>query len=675
MSSEFPDQRGEFLDDFYAECDELLGNIGGCLNRLDDSSNSVLPQASDLESLFRYVHSFKGISAIVGLREAEELAHHAENLLRLLSQRALAWQPAHLDLLAHVNHRLEQIVTAHRRQQSLPDTRDLLLQLQPYDRPATPRPPSESGAAAIERDSAAPADVPATAGKIRWRASFSPSAELDQRGVNINQVRTRLSALGEIVRAAPSIHAGGSMSFEFEIAIREIPTDPDTWERDGIILRPLESGPASVAPTQPRNLATDAGASSMFVAPSHIVRVDLSRLDDLMRITGELVIHRSRLEERIAHLTGDRSALQEVNLSFGRSLRELREAITRVRLVPVAEIFGRLPFVVRDLANETGKKVRLTIEGHDTEIDKYLVERLKEPLLHLVRNAISHGVETPGDRTSAGKPAEATLTLRASTAGQWVVIQIRDDGRGVDAAKIVARATAAGIAISNPPTDAELLNVITRPGFSTRDEADRAAGRGVGMAVVQRTVRDLGGSLSLASESGLWTQFTLKLPLTLSIAETLLVSGGGQTCAIPQGFVDQIIEVDAAQVRRVQRTEVAPYRDGVLPLTHLRSLFGVAPATSGSWPTLVLNSEAGSRGLVVDRVIGQREVVVRAMQDPLIQVAGVSGATELGDGRPVLILDPAAFSGSAVRPPQRPIPATRAESVAPSVALRSAAAR
>src|SRR5687768_8166763 len=215
MSSDFSDQRGEFLDDFYAECDELLGNIGGCLNRLDDASSSVTPQASDLESLFRYVHSFKGISAIVGLREAEELAHHAENLLRLLSQRALAWQPAHLDLLAHVNNRLEQIVTAHRRQQALPDTRDLLIQLQPYDRSAGPAASADVGAPAIEPASAPPVELPAAEGKIRWRASFSPSAELDQRGVNINQVRTRLSALGEIVRAAPSIHAGGAMSFEF----------------------------------------------------------------------------------------------------------------------------------------------------------------------------------------------------------------------------------------------------------------------------------------------------------------------------------------------------------------------------------------------------------------------------------------------------------------------------
>jgi two-component system chemotaxis sensor kinase CheA len=653
MSSASPDLRGEFLDDFYAECDELLGNIRTCLNQIEASSRRTPPDAAAIEPLFRNVHSFKGISAIVGLREAEELSHHAENLLRLLSQNKVTWTPEHLDLLAHVNHRLEHIVTAHRRKEPLPATDDLLAELKPYDPTAQIANSDESPAAPTDRDPVPPfASAQVGAGENRWRASFSPSVELSGRGVNINQVRTRLSSWGEILRAAPSIHPGGAMTFEFDVAARTEPGDLAPWEADGILLRRLEN-PTPRATAANRTVTGDAATSSMFVAPSHIVRVDLSRLDDLMRITGELVIHRSRLEERIAHLTGDRTALQEVNLLLGRSLRELREAITRVRLVPVAEIFGRLPFVVRDLAGETGKKVRVTIEGQDTEIDKYLVERLKEPLLHLVRNAISHGVESPEGRERDGKPAEATLTLRASTAGQLVVIQIRDDGRGIDAQKIITRAASLGIPISENPSDAELLSVISLSGFSTREEADRAAGRGVGMAVVHRTVRDLGGSLTLESKPGEWTQFTLKLPLTLSIAETFLVSAAGQTCAVPQGFVNEIILVDSAEVHVVQQTELAPYRDGVLPLTHLCALFGASTPPSPQWPVLVLNSERGLCGLVVERVIGLREVVVRAMLDPLIQVTGISGATELGDGRPVLILDPVALSSGPVRPQPR----------------------
>jgi two-component system chemotaxis sensor kinase CheA len=195
-----------------------------------------------------------------------------------------------------------------------------------------------------------------------------------------------------------------------------------------------------------------------------------------------------------------------------------------------------------------------------------------------------------------------------------------------------------------------LLNLIATPGFSTRDEADRAAGRGVGMDVVARTMRELGGQIALATEAGKFTEFTLRLPLTLSIAETFIVSAGDRTCAVPQGFVQEIVQVPAAGLRQLQRVEVAPYRDGVLPLVRLHSLLGLAATARPQLTVLVVESERGAAGLVVDRVHGQREVVVRPMQDPLLRVPGVSGATELGDGKPVLILDPALFTRGAVRP-------------------------
>jgi two-component system chemotaxis sensor kinase CheA len=271
-----------------------------------------------------------------------------------------------------------------------------------------------------------------------------------------------------------------------------------------------------------------------------------------------------------------------------------------------------------------------------------------------VRNAVSHGVETPAERTRAGKPEEATLHLRAATAGQSVVLQIRDDGRGIDAQKIAGRASQMGIAVSRAPSNSELLGLITRPGFSTREETDRAAGRGVGMAVVQSTVRELSGSLSLESEPGQWTQFTLRLPLTLSIAGTFLVSAAGQTCAVPQDSVEHVMQFAEADVRQIQDAEVISFRDGVLPLVRLRQVFGAERSSATQLPLLVIGSERGLCGLVVDKVHGQREVVVRAMTDPLIQVPGISGATELGDGRPVLILDAATLSSGAVRPRNDP---------------------
>jgi two-component system chemotaxis sensor kinase CheA len=475
-------------------------------------------------------------------------------------------------------------------------------------------------------------------GRAIWRAVFTPSADLNARGVSINRVRERIGALGEIISAEPSI-LNRTMRFEFRVALVSAPADLAVWSGDGVEWQLLH---AAVTP-----IAAEAGAeAALSIAPSHVVRVDLGRLDELMRIAGDLVIQHSRLQQRI----GADEALQETGVALGRSLRELRHALKRVRMVPLSEIFSRLPFVVRDLAGETGRLVDLTIEGQETEIDKYLVERLKEPLLHLVRNAISHGVELPAERLAAGKPERATIRLRATPAGETVRIEISDDGRGVDAAIVTARAREHGLAVPDRIDEAALLTLLCTPGFSTSSKVDRAAGRGVGMAVVADTVRELGGALMLATTPGKGATFTLRLPLTLSVTGTIIVKAGAQTCAVPQAFVEEIVQVPPSALRAVNGVEVASYRDGLLPLVRLHNLFKIATPPVALAPVLVIGTERGSAGLLVDRVVGQREVVVRPLHDPLVRVPGVSGATELGDGKPVLLLDPAALTRGAVRP-------------------------
>jgi two-component system chemotaxis sensor kinase CheA len=303
-----------------------------------------------------------------------------------------------------------------------------------------------------------------------------------------------------------------------------------------------------------------------------------------MRITGDLVIQRSRLEQQLTRRARgdavlDIEEMEEVNDGLARSLRDLRESIMRVRLVPVAEIFSRMPFVVRDLARETQKEVRLSLSGQQTEIDKFLVERLKDPLLHLVRNAVSHGIEATPERLAAGKPAAATISLNAATVGDHVLIEVADDGRGVDASQVAKSALAMGLTVPETLDSTAVLNLLCAPGFSTRTEADRAAGRGVGMAVVNNTIRELGGTLVMHSQLGQGTRFTLRLPLTLAIAEAFIVSSGDQTFAVPQMFVQEILQMTGDQVHRVNHTELLPYRDSVLPLVRLRSLLRADDST------------------------------------------------------------------------------------------------
>lgn len=668
--SEFsPELRAELLDDFYTECGEHFSTMREQLAALENGLANQSLDSAALETLYRTLHSLKGISAIVALRPAEQLAHAAENFLRRLTKHEAPFDAAGADVLVSVIQKLEQIVSAHRQHQPVPSP-DFVIQRLAEMVETTPasvapntgnepqtEPSHESNARNESPDSEPQGTIPSAVNvktesssahpsRQVWRAIFTPSKALDARGVNLTAVRAELSAFGEILQATPKITQGGGMAFEFLVNFSGPDQDLARWANLGVVLERLDQPAEKVAETSPRPRgaqAEDSGAASLSIAPSHIVRVDLSRLDDLMRITGELVIQRSRLQERLTRAVGsagdDRTGLHEVSHAFGRSLRELRQAISRVRLVSVSEIFTRMPFVVRDLAQEAGKDVRLLLEGQQTEIDKYLVERLKEPLLHLVRNAFTHGVESPAERRAAGKAAQATILLRATPEGQTIKIQIRDDGRGVDAAVVARRAQQAGLVVPEVLDDTALLDLLCTAGFSTRDEADRAAGRGVGMAVVHNTVRELGGSLRLESVRGQFTEFTLRLPLTLSIIDAFTVSAAEQICAVPQSFVQEIVPLEEGDVHVVQKREVMPYRNGMLPIVRLRQMFGLSKAPSGRTNVLVLNSERGQSGLVVDRVLGQREVVVRPIQDPLVQVPGISGATELGDGRPVLILD------------------------------------
>jgi two-component system chemotaxis sensor kinase CheA len=647
--------RAELLEDFFAECDEQLSNVRTQLGTLEEAREDGPPMTAALASVYRSIHSFKGNAAIVGLTPAEHLAHAAETLLRRLTRREAPVTEDTLDLLGSVGDRLEQMIAAFRARHPLPEAGDLLERLGHESTQevaaAEPLPPRNG-----EPDlaSADPVEDARARGFETWRASFAPSPALDARGVNVNSIRTRLGALGEIISATPQIKDGGKVIFDFALALRGIPTDLAAWEADGVTFSAATAPPAAGERTSAPAEAVRAAAAP--AGAGHIVRVDLSRLDELMRITGELIIHRSRLQDRIAQDAGTGGGLQEVNVAFMRSLRELRDAIVRVRLVPVLEIFSRLPFVVRDLSRDHGKKIRLVLEGQDTEIDKYIVERLREPLLHLVRNAVSHGVETPEERVAAGKPPEATLLLRASTAGDLVQIQIRDDGRGIDAEKVAVRARASGLDVPGTPGEPELLRLICTPGFSTRDTADRAAGRGVGMAVVDTTLRELGGSLVLSTVAGQFTQFTARLPLTLSIADVLLVSAADHVCAVPQGNVEEIVLLPATEIRLINQAEVGPYRGGLLPLVRLGSLFGDRPAETAELTVLVIQTERGACGLTVDRVQGQREVVIRPMNDPMLRVPGMAGATELGDGRPVLVLDTTTLQQAVL--PRRAAPRT-----------------
>ncbi len=633
----------QFIDDYFSETDEHLATVRRVLLEIESAST----RAADgglLQELLRALHTLKGLSGMVGLTAAEEVAHAMEDGVRALPRDRGA-PPDLLELLFTGEAVLEASVEARRSGVA----------------PASPGPYVDrmrdvlyAGSTALANVARDPASASQSALAARGRAvcsfEFTPSAELMSRGVGVDVVRQRLASLGDITATTPRVRQGGGVVFEFDVALRAGMTPDDAWRDDGVSwqLRRDADEPGSVGLVVHSVQPTPAPGYTAPIA-SNVVRVDLTRLDDLMRMVGGLVVARARLSEQLvqASETGSSAAwenLHETSEAIERQVRSIREGVMRVRLVAVSEVFERMRFAMRDVARETEKAIRLEFSGQETEIDKLVVDRMLEPLLHLVRNAASHGIETRAERISAGKDPEGTICLRARAAGDRMIIEVQDDGAGMDGQRIARRATALGLVTSGETLGPDaLLDIICSPGFSTRDTADMTSGRGVGMAVVRSTIRGLGGELLVDSVVGQGTRFTIELPLTLMITDALILEVGDQPMAIPQIALREILPLDPAAVTQLEKNEVMSYRGRVIPLVNVGAVFKLRPSDNARRHVLIVGSDAHAAGLVVDRVVGLREIVVHPVSDPMIAVPGISGATELADGRVSLILDAAAL--------------------------------
>ncbi|MGH7702492.1 MAG: chemotaxis protein CheA, partial [Gemmatimonadales bacterium] len=374
------------------------------------------------------------------------------------------------------------------------------------------------------------------------------------------------------------------------------------------------------------------------------IRVDLRRLDALMNQVGELVVAKGRLLELVA---GEEAPeLQAVSARIARVVAEMQAEVIQARMTPVWQVFDRYPRVVRDLARQLGKRVAFEVEGEEIELDRTVLDEIGDPLLHLLRNAVDHGIETPAERKKKNKPAEGRILLSASRDRGSVAIRVSDDGRGIDPKKILAKAIRDGIADPSVQTLSEdlLLRVLSRPGFTTAEALTDVSGRGVGMDAVMTKMRTLGGSVQLDSTLGGGTTFTLRIPMTLAIVRALLARVGPERYAVPLASVAETIEFNTAAVASLHGREALVLRDQVIPTVHLRERLevpGVEPP--GRRPTLILEVAGRQAALVVDQLVGQQEIVVEAFDGPKGMLPIFSGAAILGDGVPVLILDPAAL--------------------------------
>ena len=373
-----------------------------------------------------------------------------------------------------------------------------------------------------------------------------------------------------------------------------------------------------------------------------------------MNVLGELAIVRSslaRLTDKLRNVAAYRELstdLHRLHRSFDRNLAEMQTGILEVRMVPLGQVFERLARAVRQIARQSEKEIRLVVTGAETEVDKLIVEELSDPLLHIIRNSIDHGIEAQVDRSAYGKPVEGTIALNAYQAGNHVIIEIDDDGAGIDHARVLSTAVRRGVLTEEQARDATLLdavNLLFMPGFSTRERVTDLSGRGVGLDIVKTNIGRLGGVIDVQSERGIGTKFTITLPITLAILRALLLGVAGRTYAMPLSSVAEATVLDPRAVRTVEGREVTSLRGETLPLCNLARLFGHAPTARPSARSFVVVVALGGRrvGMVVDELFGQQDIVIKALGPSLASVRGFAGATDLGDQQVGLVLDAAAL--------------------------------
>ena len=635
----------QFIEDYFAEADEHLAVTRRALLALEGGGER--PEPAQLRELFRSLHTLKGLSGMVGDVTAERVAHALEDSLRSAEQRTLGLDEPFVDALFAAVELLERCIAARRTGSSPPDAGLVLARLAELGPPGVAT-GTATQAGHGEHDAMTGVRT-ADAREMIYLVEFTPSAALAERGVGVDAVRGRLQSVGRLLDARPRI-VGGGVTFDFRIAAPVHQAFDPAWEADGMRWSILEAAETTTeAARGEEEVPRPAASGAMPASSTSVVRVDLARLDGVMRLVGDLVVSRSRLEEVIRAASTDGGAasldaLEETNAAMERQLRQLRESVMRIRLVPFGEVFERLRFAARDAIRESGKRVEIAFHGQSTEIDKVVVDRMLEPLLHLVRNAVSHGIEAPADRLAAGKSAEGRLTLRASASGDRIRVEVQDDGAGIDVEVVARKARARGLlAPDDELTSDRLLDVLSTPGFSTRDAADRTSGRGIGMDVVRSAIRSLAGDVSVETRPGHGTCFRIELPLTLMILDALLVEIGGRQMAVPQPALREILQIDTASIVSFENNDIVAWRDSTLPLLGLAQLFGFESDQRSTLYVLVVGSESAPVGLLVDRLLGLREIVVLPVADPLVAVPGIGGATELGDGRVTLILDAAAL--------------------------------
>ena len=686
----------QFYQIFFEEAGENLDQMEQMLLNLDLSS----ADDEELNGIFRCAHSIKGGSATFGFSDVAELTHQMESLLDRLRRHELQPIPQMVDVLLESADASRSLLARHQAggQGEAVSTTALVRRISelaagqvPSDIPAAAPPPPVSAAPApqpvaapVPAPAAGPA-APAAAGQARSLEIQIGPIERPEQADAIKELFRDIPGLGAIKDIESRVPGTRLFAVETtstnddlldlfafhvskeQVLITDAASAQAELEDETVLAGDVPAGEAygffsdsPGAPTADAALGTaqtpaavqKSAASPKTAEPkvaaqaqmeSTTIRVDVKKVDQLINLVGELVITQAMLAQNSRGL--DAGAYQQLLAGLtdlDRNTRDLQESVMSIRMIPMSIVFSRFPRMLRDLANKLGKKVELVTLGEATELDKGLVEKITDPLTHLVRNSCDHGIEMPADRVAKGKPEQGTITLSASHQGGSIVIEVRDDGRGLSREKILAKALERGLDVSDQMSDAEVWQLIFAPGFSTAEEVTDVSGRGVGMDVVKRNIAALNGSVEIDSAEGYGMKVSVRLPLTLAIMDGMSVGVSDEVYILPLSSVVESFQVNSDDVSTVaQGSQLVKVRDEYMPVIALEKIFQVPRFDPNKSSNIMVVVEAeGSRvALLVDELLGQHQVVVKNLESNYRKVPNVSGATILGDGTVALILD------------------------------------
>ncbi|GAB6889905.1 chemotaxis protein CheA [Geobacillus sp. FSL K6-0789] len=656
----------QYLDLFIDESKEHLQAINERLLELEKTPEDM----SVVNDIFRSAHTLKGMSATMGFEDLANLTHQMENVLDGIRNRRLSVTPELLDVIFEAVDHLEAMISSIAAGgDGTRDVRRTVEQLKrieqgemPNKQAAREEPPLEHAYGEFEYyvlEQAKEQGFSVYEIRVRLRDDCLLKA------ARVYMVFEQLNEVGEIVKAMPPVEMLEEEQFDREFLVTVVSKAPadelqkrlmGISEIDDVKVSMLSSNEPSAesekasAPQQPAAMEQAEAVQAEAEAPekqtakqaTKTIRVNIERLDMLMNLFEELVVDRGRLEQISREL--NHAELTETVERMSRISSDLQTIILNMRMVPVETVFNRFPRMVRQLARELGKKVRLDVIGAETELDRTVIDEIGDPLVHLLRNALDHGIEAPDVRAARGKPEEGTIQLRAYHSGNHVFIEIEDDGAGISREKVLKKAISRGIVSPEEAehlTDEQVYELIFAPGFSTADHISDISGRGVGLDVVKSTIESLGGTVAVDSRPGQGSLFSIQLPLTLSIISVLLVQIAAETYAIPLSSIMETALIRKEDVFYVHNQPVIDFRGKVVPLVRLKDVFAVPGASDDSEtvPAVIVRKGEKLAALAVDSFIGQQEVVLKSLGNYLSSVFAISGATILGDGRVALIID------------------------------------